>query len=169
MVAAFVLSLAAACSVQGAEPSIKVELVIPSQDGAGRVSLDNARAHFHVLLSNVSPRQQRVWRDSSSWGYYALSFELTDEGGTRHEVRKRRTGFTRNVPASWLLAPGGHLVFDVALGDKMVWEGVPKLGQGCRPFQLRASFDVTPDSTSAEQTVWTGHTASSTESVSLCE
>ena len=167
-VALFVLSTAAA-GAYADEATVSVSLAIPSRDDARRISVGGADAHFHVLLSSQSSAPQRIWDETFSWGYYALSFELVGEDGTVREVRKKKVGFTRNVPASWILEPHGHFVLDVYLGDRRTWEGVPRPRRDCEIVQMRAVFEVTQDEASRKQSAWTGRVVSSTHGVTVCE
>jgi hypothetical protein len=55
---------------------------------------------FYVLLSNVSKQPQTVWEDWNSWGYQAISFELTTADGKKHVLSKRQQDFTKNYPST---------------------------------------------------------------------
>src|SRR5689334_5393430 len=76
-------------------PVISLETVVPElSNGERKVSYRNSgtewdrRAHFHVILTNRSHQPQRIWTEGCSWGYYALSFELTDSAGKTWTVTK---------------------------------------------------------------------------------
>ena len=158
-----------AAPLHAAEPSVALSLVIPSRDGVARVLVSDPKSHFHVILSNESAAPQRIWDATFSWGYYALSFELQDDSGTMHVVRKRKVGFTRNMPATWLLMSKEPLVLDVFLGDPRVWVDLPDPPSGCRAAQLQAVFEVAADEESQKQGAWTGRVVSNTRPVSLCK
>jgi hypothetical protein len=158
-----------AAAVHGAEPAVTLSLAIPTVTDVPWIVLSDRVSHFHVVLSSRSSLPLRIWRDSNSWGYYALSFELVAENGTPQTIRRQKTAFTKNGAVSWLLEPQGHLVFDVHLGDKRDWDGVPRAPARCQPFQLRAVFEVAPDDESRKQGVWTGRVVSDVRAVSLCE
>jgi len=120
------------------------------------------------MQESLASAPLRVWDDTFSWGYYALSFEVVDGDGA-HVVRKRKVGFTRNAPAWWLLSPSSHLVLDVYLGDGRLWEGLPSVSSGCRAAQVRAVFEVAPDDESDKERVWTGRVVSDVQEVLMCK
>jgi hypothetical protein len=49
---------------------------------------DLPRRDFYVVLSNVSKQPQTVWEDWNSWGYQAISFQLTTADGKKHVLSK---------------------------------------------------------------------------------
>jgi hypothetical protein len=163
----FLLTAAAAPST--ADATISVSLAIPSQDGTRRIAVGTPHTHFHVLLRNNLDTPQRIWDESFSWGYYALSVEIVGDDGAVSAIRKKKTDFTVNIPSSWMLGPGGSFVVDVYLGDRRKWEGVPLPGPACRTIRMRAVYEVIPGEESRRLRVWTGRVASSTETVELCQ
>lgn len=165
---ALLFLLAAAAPTVGAT-GISVSIAIPSRDGARRIAVGTAKTHFHVLVRNTVDTPQRVWDETFSWGYYALSFEVVGDDGAASTIGKKMTTFTRNIPASWTLGPGDSLVFDVYLGDRSLWEGVPLSGPRCKTVRLRAIYEVVPDAESKRLRVWTGRVASKTEAVEVCQ
>lgn len=114
------------------------------------------QAHFHVLWRNTSDRPLRIWAESSSWGYESLSFEITDATGQHWRALKRKSVFTRNIPAYVTIAPGQTLVKRVFFGDTRTWEGFPV--EKDQPFsvRMRAVFQVAQSPEAAQSAVWTG-------------
>jgi hypothetical protein len=83
------------------------------------------RRDFYVLLSNVSQQPQTVWQEWNSWGYQAISFELTTADGRNHVVSKRQQGFTMNGPTTDAIEPGEAQVYVVHLDE--FWEIQPPI------------------------------------------
>src|SRR5258708_19750426 len=70
---------------------------------------------FYVVLTNVSPELQAVWEYWNSWGYQAVSFELTTEDGKKFLVSKRQRGFTTHFPSTFQIDPPHHQVYSIRL------------------------------------------------------
>jgi hypothetical protein len=73
---------------------ISVSLAIPAHNGERRIEhieykgKDNT-AHFPVIVTNTSDKQQRIWREWCSWGYFGLTFQFTDESGKKWVAEKK--------------------------------------------------------------------------------
>ena len=98
--------------------------VTKTNNGLVFVSNRHDQSYFHVLLTNHTPAVAKFWDTWNSWGYFCLSFILTDPDGKTLIVRKKDRGWTRNYPAFLTLDPGATLVFEVDLRDD-TWEGIP--------------------------------------------
>jgi hypothetical protein len=167
--ALLLVSRCAVASGWAAEAPVALSIAIPQrEDGTRRVITGRPNEHFHVLLSSRTG-PLRVWDDAFSWGYYALSFELVGEHGDVRTIHKKPMDFTVNFPAWLRLEPPDHLVFDVFLGDRKIWDGVPQALPTCERVQLRAIYEVKEDAHSAELHVWTGRVVSELTSVMLCQ
>ena len=166
---AVVLLAVATAGTPIGDAGMSVSLAIPSRDGVRRVSVGSPAHDFHVLVRNIAATPQKIWDATFSWGYYALSFEVVGQDGSVSIIRKRETAFTRNVPGTWTVDPGQSFVFDVYLGDRTVWDGVPIPGPSCKDMRLRAIYTVSPDEESKKLAVWTGRVSSATESILLCQ
>lgn len=113
------------------------------------------RRDFYVLLSNVSSQPQNVWEDWNSWGYQAISFELTTADGKKHVVSKRQQEFTRNFPSTVVIEPGEHQVFVIHFDEW--WEIQPPISKTDEtPITLKAIYEVSPTPESAQYKAWTG-------------
>ena len=121
-----------------------------------RVVHADPKSPFHVLVTNKSSEPLKIWEDWNSWGYFAVSFEMSDNSGASWVVKKRADAiFTRNFP-SFVTVPGNTHVVDVYLGDGKVWEGVPlKRGQS-QTVLVRAVFEIPETNESKQYGVWTG-------------
>ncbi len=156
-----ILQLLLTVSLAGAAtPELSVSLAVPTKDGDRVLLLHERGGHFHVLVSNVSDEPQRVWMDSCSWGYNALTFELADAAGKTWIVKKQPSEWSKNSPNWWTLAPGEPLVLDVHFADTNVWEGFPRPVNASQVVSVRAIFEIKPDKFSDEYKVWTGRVSS---------
>ena len=114
---------------------------------------------FYVLLSNVSKQPQTVWEDWNSWGYYAISFELTTNDGKKYVLSKRQADFTRNFPSTVIIEPAEHVVYPIHLDEW--WETRPLLPKTAElPITLRAIYEISPTLESGQYRVWTGRVES---------
>src|SRR5215475_3831929 len=106
-----------------ADSGIHVAIAIPqNRHGERTVNLSFLdRERFHVIITNTSHKPQRIWQEWCSWGYHALSFQLTDESGRTWTARKKLRAWSRNYPDYWTSGPQGSLVLDVALFDSDIW------------------------------------------------
>lgn len=120
---------------------------------------DLPRRDFYVVLSNISKEPQTVWEDWNSWGYQAVSFELTTTDGKKYVISKRQQEFTMNFPSTLLIEPGEFHVFAIHLDQW--WETHPLLPKTAElPIALKAIYEVSPTPESAQYQVWTGRVES---------
>jgi hypothetical protein len=140
---------------------ISVRIVPTSfhEKGGRVIALYKPADHFHVVLTNVSDQPIRLWRDWCSWGYFCLSFELTDQDGRTFQVRKKPRGWDKNFPDPFTIPGGNHMVLDVALDD--TWEGVPlPVNRNGQVWKIKAVYEVPADEETAKHKVWTGKVSS---------
>ena len=156
-----------ACAITNT--TLTVAIAIPQNSNGERTidySLDNALGysvhspHFHVIISNASDKQQRIWREWCSWGYYALSFEITDQNGKKWIASKKPRGWDKNYPDFWTIEPHESLVLDVEFAETGTWDGFPRSNG---TFTIRAVFEVQPDEDSLKHSVWTGRAVSNAD------
>jgi hypothetical protein len=99
------------------------------------------------VLTNISGEPQPVWEAWNSWGYRAISFEITADG-KKFVVSRAQEDFTKNAATTFLIAPGEHQVFAITF-DKW-WESHPSLpkADGLH-VSLKAVYEVafTPEAT----------------------
>ena len=120
---------------------------------------DLPRRDFYVVLSNISKQPQTVWEDWNSWGYKAVSFELTTEDGKEYLLSKRQQAFTVNFPSTLVIEPGEFHVFAIHLDEW--WETHPSLPKTAElRITLKAIYEISPTPESAQYNVWTGHVES---------
>jgi hypothetical protein len=121
-----------------------------------RVHLDQARLPAgRVVLANSGTREVRVWRTGNAWGDTALEFEVLHEARTWRIVREPQE-YTRNVPSSVPIPPGGTHEWPFDLGDGQ-WQADAALDQVIVPgARLVAVYAAPPSAEAGEQHVWTG-------------
>jgi hypothetical protein len=157
--------------VQKADPSPFVVTVVPSWSGQsgpwcksscrGISMARNTLDTFYVILTNVSKQTQAVFEPSHSWGYYAISFELRTGNGHIVPIRKKQTGFTRNIPSVFLIPPGEQMVYPIKLDD--LWVADPRLPIADKEsvdVRVKAIYEIGPTPESTQQSVWTGRAES---------
>jgi hypothetical protein len=156
-----------------AEPAQMATLavrIVPTgyREKTGRViELNRPSQHFYVVVTNVSDEPVRLWKEWCSWGYFNLTFQVTDEAGHPVEVRKQGRDWSKNFPDWEVIPPGGHQVREVTF-DPTIWEGWPLPEPNRhRAVRLRATYDIRTDEASKEHGVWTGQVSSPEESYEL--
>ena len=112
-----------------------------------------------VVLTNTSDGSIRLWRTGNTWGDSALSFIVrVDDANVR--LVQRLGSYTRNVPASLVVPPGGEhrLAFDLGDGS---WEADASLDRLWRDAAwLIAVYEVEETPESTQLGVWTGRVVS---------
>jgi hypothetical protein len=141
---------------------IAVTIAIPcSQNGERVIQYSTTAPHFHVLVSNVSEQPQKIWKEWCSWGYYALSFNLTDPDGKSWKVTKNMPhAWQANGPDNWTISPHESLVIDVDFADSATWQPFPHPKEWPQTFTMQAIFEAQPDEWSKKLSVWTGRIVS---------
>ncbi|HWY76165.1 MAG TPA: hypothetical protein VN281_11145, partial [Verrucomicrobiae bacterium] len=129
------------------------------------VEYGNRNADFHVIVSNTSDAPRRVWRESCSQGWLALTFECKDENGESWVASRKARLWTRNVPDWWTLEPHESLVMDVSFADPETWQGFPEPGSSPRTVTMRAILDYKPDDEARQHSIWTGRVTSKAERI----
>ena len=147
--------------IRGADPDITVAIsVLPNRQGERTIEYNGHDPHFHVIVSNISDKPQKIWREWCSWGYYSLSFELSDKSGKKWVAKKGMSVWTKNYPDWSTLKPHESVVIDVYFADTGMWKGFPCPENGSQTVTMRAIFEIKPDDWSKKNGVWTGHVAS---------
>jgi hypothetical protein len=144
--------------------------IIPSrftETGGRAIELFGPSQHFHAVLTNVTTKPVRLWRDTSSWGYSNLYFEATDQSGRKLVIKKKEVQWDKNVPDWTIVPPGDHFVINVTL-DPSTWTNSPAPDPGRqRTVSLRAIFEVSEDAEARKHQVWTGKVSSPTDRYTL--
>jgi hypothetical protein len=155
---------------ESAQMSLLAVRVVPTsyREKTGRaIELYRPSQHFHVVVTNVSDEPIRLWREWCSWGYFNLSFEVTNGDGRPIAVRKRDRAWDKNYPDWEIIPPGGHQVWDVTF-DPTTWKDSPlPETPGSRAVSMRAIYGIRPDKETKEYGIWTGQVSSPEESYKL--
>lgn len=113
---------------------------------------------FYVVLTNISKTSQAVFEDRNSWGYQSVSFDLQTQDGRKFIVTKKTHEFTRNVPSTFTIQPGEHMVYPITLNDEWTSSsGLPMADETPIPITLRAIYEVNSTLEASREKVWTGH------------
>jgi hypothetical protein len=152
-------------NAEAEEQSLALSLAIPKHNGERSVECGSSNAHFHVILCNTSDSTRRIWQESCSQGWLALTFECKDESGESWVAARKARIWTRNVPDWWTLEPHENLVLDVSLADPEIWHGFPEPGASPRTVTMRAILDFKPDDESRQHEIWTGRVTSKPEKI----
>lgn len=138
--------------------------IVPDRSGISMAKKEPDE--FYVVLTNVSRVPQAVWESWNSWGYEAISFELTTTDGKKFVVSKRPGIFTVNFPSTFVVAPGEHQVYPIRLDDS--WETHPVLPKsGEMPITVKAVYEAIPTPEATQRKVWTGRAESHSYNFSL--
>lgn len=143
-----------------AENAFSIAIAVSNRGTKRTINLANPGSHFHVVVTNNSNREQRIWETWNSWGYFNLRFDVMDDkGSVAYQITKNRNKtWTRNVPSWVTLGPGEHFVRDVDF-DRDTWI-MPFLKsadpQRHSSLKLRAVFEIKSNDESVEHGIWTG-------------
>lgn len=110
---------------------------------------------FYVVLTNISQEPQPVWEYWNSWGFRAISFELSTADGKKFVLTKKDRTFDYNFPSIFIVEPSEHQVFAVRFDDSWAVEpALPKTDE--MPVELKAIYSVSANPDTAKFHVWTG-------------
>jgi hypothetical protein len=147
--------------------AVALALTHTSAESGADLVVGGSTPQLTVVFRNVGTAPLRLWKDTCSWGYRNLSFEMSDAGGRRFTVSRVEVPWEKNVPTWDTLAPGASVSRDVTLnhGD---WQGLPPLAPGeARRVSLRAVYRSSPDEQSRRHGIWVGSAQSEDLEVTL--
>jgi hypothetical protein len=142
--------------------AIAVRIVPTSfNDAGGRViTLSDPSRHFSVVITNVGDKPVMLWREWCGWGYFNLSFEMTDQAGAHVAITKKPIGWEKNYPDWMVVPPGDHMVVDVSF-DPGIWRNAPMPAAGkSQTIGLRAIYESADSQEAKANRVWTGKVSS---------
>ena len=143
--------------------------VVPSESGreGGYITMARTESRpFYVVLTNVSEQPQAIWNWWNSWGYYAITFEVTTDDHKQFIISKRPTVFTKNNPTTFWVQPNEHEVFAIRLNDE--WQAQPAFPRrDSMHVSIKAVYAVSPTAESAKYGVWTARVESMVYDFSL--
>ncbi len=143
-------------------PNPPVEIrIIPDDSISGTISIEGDKTHFHCSVENISNDTIRIFEDVSSWGYYNISFEFTDESGKTFRSTHAEKPWDKNSPMYQEIVPGSHMSFQIDLmTDSSIagyWKNSPLLIKGNEfKLKMKAVYSVEISEASQRSDVWTG-------------
>ncbi len=145
----------------------KLSIAVPESNGLRSIHL-RPTEHFHVVLQNKFKNDQKIWKDTNSWGYAVLYFELTYENGTKKIIRKQSRTWRKNAPGYWTINAGEYLVYDVFLsrGD---WDLVFPQDVTAGRVKMQAVIEIPTDEQTQKFGVWSGRIKSAAREVNIFE
>jgi hypothetical protein len=167
---AFAVSLALwGSTICASEGPLTISIASFDHAGVGRIEYRDVNSHFHVVLSNLSDKPIKLWTETNSWGYYALSFEMSDNSGRKWVAKKEPATFTRNIPSLLEIPSRGTHVIGVYFAIPRRWEGFPVPENGVEPVTIRAVFEVLPTPESDQLRAWVGRIVSESRDVEFAK
>ena len=139
---------------------------VPIVPGIGGITIaKNKPDEFYVVITNVSGVPQSIWQYWNSWGYQAISFELTTADGKKFVLSKKQEAFTVNFPSTFVVEPGEHQVYPIKLDEWETHPALPKTDE--MPITLKAVYEVSTTPEASQYKVWTGRLESHSYNFSL--
>lgn len=140
----------------GIAPPFSIELSIPISTPNGHREISIERYfNLHVLIKNITPHPQKLWKDWNTWGYFNLRLEWQAANKSFPITRKAPKVWNGDFPDYWVLNPGETvvLVVDMRSGD---WEGFPDLYGERIPAKIKAIYENKRDVLADEFSIWYG-------------
>jgi hypothetical protein len=146
---------------QPADPlTVRIVPMRYHEDGERQITLYMPGHHFYAVVTNVSDKPVRLWRQWCSWGNENLSFQVTDQQGRTTSATRRPRAYGKNYPDWTTVPPGGHMVCEVTF-DPDVWENPPLPEKHkSHKVKLKAVYRITGDDQATQHGVWTGEVSS---------
>ncbi len=152
------LTLAGVCRGQ----ELQLKLIVPRSSPEGDREIYLPRyPRIHAMLTNVSDKNLRLWKDWNSWGWDNLILYWSAGGGKPQMIRKIRPGYLDgDFSDFWTLKAGESLILEIDMSTGE-WDGFPDLYGEKIPATLFAIYQNKADFLSKEFGVWTGQVKSS--------
>lgn len=155
-------------AAEGSGPALAVRIVPTSfrEESRRSIELYRPESHFHVVVTNISTRPVRLWKEWCSWGYFNLSFVVIGRDGRTLTVKKKNRGWDKNYPDSTIVPPGEHVVYEVAFDDERWIDPPLPPATGLREprwVKMKAVYEVGADEQARKHGVWTGRITSPEE------
>lgn len=132
----------------------KLSFAIPATAGGDKYISIDRNPYLHVLLTNISPKTQRVWKEWTSWGYGNLRLVVQYPDKSVAVVRKV-AHVDSDFPDFWEIAAGESLVLTIDL-SKGEWNGFPDVYGEKAPVILEAYYEIPVHYLTDEFGIWTG-------------
>jgi hypothetical protein len=149
------------------KPPFSLSVVSGRRDRSITISKKEA-PEFYVVLTNISQESQPVWEYWNSWGFQAISFELSTADGKKFVLTTKDRDFSYNFPSTFIVEPGEHQVFAIRFDDSWAVEpALPKVNE--MPVALKAIYSVSANPDTARFHVWTGRVDSHSYNLKLLQ
>ncbi|AMV16423.1 hypothetical protein [Planctomyces sp. SH-PL14] len=157
----------------GTDAVLAISIAVPDrvEDSTARaIYATDKSSRFHVILTNRGREPFYLPDRGSEPGREALRFEIIDE--LENMTIARRVSILtsrRGRVGSWLLRPGESVVIEVDFLNTDNWRGFPKLGTygQVTKVQMRAIFEIEPESVPKDSSFWTGRAETEGETFSI--
>lgn len=145
-----------------AKPVLQISIAVPINHGNRAIIVGRPDSHFHAVVTNISDKPVRLWREWCSQGYFNLTFRLTDANSKTFIGKKLGRGWDKNFPDYVELGADEHFVIDVyPLRD---WENfTPVFTTEATKAKLQAVYEIKPDTDSKKYNVWSGRIESNAQ------
>ena len=123
-----------------------------------QIQITRPSSHFHVVITNQSNRNVRLWEAWNSWGHASLTFDVLDKTGkSLGMIEKIPFSQAVDIPTYLELSPKQHHVIDVYLNPTK-WEIPvdPVVLRKQQGNQIVARYVSNNSAESKQYDVWTG-------------
>ncbi len=159
--------LTSGCSVAKEQTALSLTIAVPMHKGQRTIQVGREAKPFHVIIENLSDRQINLWRERYSWGYFNLSFEITDEKGATWTVKKKEIDWEKNFPDYVAIGPKEKKVIDVSFNPD-IWQSVLPSGATQRTMvSMVAIYESEGSKDASERDVWSGRLVSDKKQYTL--
>lgn len=108
---------------------------------------------IHIVLSNFSRENIRIWKQWNSWGYYNLSFKLLTSNKEFYLTKKKKR-WTRNFADLAYVKSFEHFVITETINSEY-WDGIPLDIKG-KKVKIKAIYETKETEEAKEHNIWTG-------------
>ncbi len=158
----------------GDESPLTVEFGVVRHETLREVRVHNSlgarggyRSHLNVILRNRSKKAVRIYSDLEMRGYRSLSFEVIDDAGKKHVIRKGDRSWPLALPKPITIPAGrSHVIdvyFDPVVGEtkRYGWNMASVLKTVDRKkrkawVKIRPVFHIKATNRTRELKLWTG-------------
>ncbi len=154
-------------ATQRDDSSLSIFIAVSAKHGSRTIELYSPSSHFHILITNTSTHDIKLWHEWSSWGHANLRFEVTDEKGKSWFVNKKDKKWTKNFPDVITLSPDESHVMQVDFNPQY-WKNSPLLESSeSQKLKIRAIYEIKETDESKKLDIWTGTVVSAVQNYTL--
>jgi hypothetical protein len=154
------LILTSAYTKAGEQADLSLTVAVPIHNGQRTIQVGRQATIFHVIIENSSEHQVNLWREWSSWGYYNLKFQFTNEKGATWIARKKEKEWEKNFPDFVSVDPRDKMVTNVTFTPD-IWENVlPPDTELSTTVTMIAIYESEDSEDARKRGVWSGRLVS---------